>query len=115
MNYIFEYHRNKSREPIGCLIAYKVSDEEVRYGWSLCCKKDRFNREFGISTALGRSKKYDVDSLIEKIPESMIDHFCEFSRRAAKYYKRTDVPVLSREVIKEVKEEAEERKHGYWI
>ena len=102
---MFEYHRNTHRQPIGCFVAQKMNDEEVRYGWSLCCKKDKFNKRFGLQLAFNRVEKYDVDAMIKKIPESMIDQFCRFTQRAARYFKKTDVPVLTREVIKDAQAE----------
>lgn len=98
------YCRGKKR---GVMIAtlHPRNHSQVIIGWSMCHKKyDRFDRERGIYTALGRalawsndtrySSKESLDSLAFPtfIPSSMTYDFTVFVSRVAKYYKNCTMP-----------------------
>lgn len=51
---ISQYIRNKKNQKIGVIVAEKNSFGEVRIGWSLCNKKDEFNKALGIKIAVDR-------------------------------------------------------------
>lgn len=61
-------------------------------GWSLCNKRDRFNKEKGLAIALGRaalasemtaSERFDF---YNRVPDSLVDLFEEIRDRSEKYY-----------------------------
>ena len=88
---MFEYHRDPRRNPIGVLSA-KTIDGVVHFGWSLCKKDDRFDRDFGKSLADIRCEMDINRPILSHLPHSMFDHFSNFHERAAKYFKDAEVP-----------------------
>ena len=43
---MIQYIRDHKRKPIGVMLA-KSHDGKMNIGFSLCCKRDKFNKEFG--------------------------------------------------------------------
>ena len=89
---MFEYHRENNRRPIGVLTAVIISND-VRFGWSLCSKLDKFDKDFGLQLAEARAIKYKPNEIMyrAKLPNSMEKHLVEFSKRAQKYFKDKEV------------------------
>ena len=83
---VIQYVRNKKRVPYGVLVAVKNSDG-FTCGYSLCNKKDRFNKKRALEIALGRAGLTN-GGLYNGIPphevRKMIPAFFE---RCKKYYK----------------------------
>ena len=52
---MFEYHCNNKDRPIGVLVAQKNEEGEVEFGWSLCSKNDKFDKEWGLARAQDRA------------------------------------------------------------
>lgn len=87
---IKQYYRTKNGNPRGLIIAL---DKGI-YGWSLCSKKDVFNKKVGTSIAMGRAQKAALLSDDERfdyyqysVPNSMWELFTEINKRAYKYFK----------------------------
>ncbi|MCB0627919.1 MAG: hypothetical protein KDC43_29340 [Saprospiraceae bacterium] len=95
---MLEYHRNKKRVPVGVLVSL-IKDGEVRFGWSLCNKKDTFSKSKGKMIAERRAEKHSIDELIshDKVPQTLRNHLAEFSLRAHNYYQDKDVPHIDYE------------------
>lgn len=61
-------------------------------GWSLCSKKDSFDREKGIGIALGRAltalamDDNDREDFYMEVPDSLVDIFNDMIERAEKYF-----------------------------
>jgi hypothetical protein len=51
---LVSYLRHKNGERFGVVVAI----DRGRLGWSLCCPKDRFNKELGLKIAIGRAQYY---------------------------------------------------------
>jgi len=82
MSTLIEYIKDKKNNRRGVLVATK---ETVGFsiGWSLCCKKDKFNREFGQDIAIGRAERNSR----MKTPHSIHDKMVRFHNRAQRYFK----------------------------
>jgi len=108
------YIRDKKHNPYGVLLA-KKNGNSVSIGYSLCCKKDTFNKKMGRLIAEGRANVYKNSSLIAikhlnrqtdsfwehasdnenrtvKIPEGMQDTISEFVRRCREHYDECRFP-----------------------
>lgn len=75
--------------PVGVLVADLVPNEDgqtsdVRIGWSLCNRKDVFDRRMGLGLAARRMSK----NRHENIPDSMKDELAKFKERCARYFKQ---------------------------
>jgi hypothetical protein len=77
-----KYIRDDNRNPIGIIVAERRNNNII-YGWSFCCKKDRFNKEFGLKIAQGRL----LTGTVAKIPRVVEKTLENFKERAAKYFK----------------------------
>ena len=79
-----------NRSPIGVLISTKINGE-LRLGWSLCHKKDKFNIERGIEYACNRAMYHYHDS--EPLPQSITIQYHNFAVKSAKYFKTGDFKI----------------------
>jgi len=83
----------KSTKKKGVMVAIPINSA-VRFGWAMCHRRDKFNRELGKKIAMGRAlcenKNYDL-------PASMKRDFKKFVNRAERYYK--DKKIISNVVI----------------
>lgn len=76
---LVEYVRNRKKRPIGVVVAtgkYKV-------GWSLCDKKDEWDKEVGMAMAVGRAvlpKNEDPAQTVSRTVANM-------KQRAVEFYK----------------------------
>ena len=77
-----QYIRNKKNNPIGVLLADKI-DNDIQLGFSLCSKRDTYNKEKGMQIALHRLHHKGVLN----IPDSINELVDAFELRAAKYFK----------------------------
>lgn len=89
-----QYIRDKKNNPIGILLATQ-KDNVIHIGWSLCSKKDKFNKEKGMTIAEGRLNSYflPLDYYSTKFelkhPHSIqrdVDYIVD---RAKRYYNKT--------------------------
>ena len=73
----------------GDIIGIVVSTEHNKVGWSLCNKKDRFNKEIGLRIALNRAEYYGTNKnfLLEQVPYSIRKDVIEMYDRSEKYFK----------------------------
>jgi hypothetical protein len=78
---LVQYKRDKNRNPVGVVVARMV-DGQVRYGFSLCRKGDRFNKARALEIALGR-----VDAEVTICPNSLEQTFDIVVDRAKRYFK----------------------------
>ena len=81
---IIEYIRDKSRIPYGVLIAVK-SPDGYNIGYSLCNKKDRFNKRMALKIAIGRAN-FSSDC-VDSLPYVIAKKIPTFIERCKKYYK----------------------------
>lgn len=82
---VIQYVRNKKRVPYGVLVAVKNSDG-FTCGYSLCNKKDRFNKRMALKIALGRANFMNpVDAT--DAPHEVRKMIPAFFERCKKYYK----------------------------
>jgi hypothetical protein len=90
MNYrphaVIQYVRNKKGRPTGVIVAIK-SDQGFNVGYSLCNKKDRFDREMALKIAFGRAELHN--QIPAEVPREICRIIPDFIARCKKYY-RTD-------------------------
>ena len=86
MKMLVKYHRDKHSRPIGVLVAINIG-ESFRIGWSLCCKKDVFNKKRAKEIAIGRAQYYTIEDVEKSCPQTLRKAFAEMCKRACKYYK----------------------------
>jgi len=81
---------NKKHQPIGIVIAVKQPlklDQRIRVGWSLACKKDRFNKELGLKIAVNRA----LTDKPGRVPNSIVRNVESMVTRAERYFKGQNV------------------------
>lgn len=90
MQYIAKYLRKpNTKEPKGMLVAIKDEKGNIQYGWSLCDKKDSFNKKRAKEMALGRAKRGHGN----KMPHSFKSLFKEgFGDRCKSYFQTDEIP-----------------------
>lgn len=80
-NTLIQYVR-KNGLPVGVVVATMDRKKTLKMGWSLCCKRDRWNRNKAKLIALNRAwRGSDV-----KIPDSVMPTFDELHERATRYF-----------------------------
>lgn len=94
---IWEYVRDRKNRKVGVVIAYRTGEGNIMLGWSLCDKKDRFDRIIGLNKAIIRAKYLDLfqkvgnriwsHNMTDNVPHSVTDTFISVSERAKRYYK----------------------------
>lgn len=99
---VIQYVRGRRNIPHGVIVAVKVSDG-FRLGYSLCCKRDRFNKRMALKIALGRtetnatvtswptalaeSPHLQRDAIGDPIPHPVKKMLPSFLDRCKRYYK----------------------------
>lgn len=98
MNELITYVKNKRGEKIGLILATSFfaspndSDQkEVRLGWSMCCKKDRFDKERALQIARGRV----VAGTDKNVPHTLKPEFFKMVKRSERYFKGLPVAEVS--------------------
>jgi hypothetical protein len=81
---VIQYVRTKKRVPHGVIIALKIGSGFI-CGYSLCNKKDRFNKKMALKIAIGRADTRSV--IIEEAPHEVRKMLPSFVERCKKYYK----------------------------
>lgn len=90
---IIKHVRKVNGAPVATLVAEKTKKNEITVGWSLCNRKDNFNKHIGIDIATARlNRKNDTSS----IPHLVRHNMGGFIGRAMKYFKVTDVKVVGK-------------------
>lgn len=94
---VIQYIRSNKKIPYGVVVAIK-SDNGFRIGYSLCNKKDRFNKRMALKISLGRAEMSDDSDFVfatcsgfmgesTRIPHSVRKMLPKFHDRCKKYYK----------------------------
>ena len=103
MKHLVEYIRDSHNQKVGVLFA-KPSGTNFTVGYSLCCKEDKFDREFGLFLAERRAEKFekkspyvgsDDDMFIQtrhKFPGSIMPSLHHFVSRCSAYYQDLESP-----------------------
>lgn len=86
---IVKYLRDREWKPFGMLVATKT-ENGFMVGYSLCNKKDKFDRNAGFRIAFGRS--YSWKSLPEKLPKDVERALPSFIERCKRYYRTENEP-----------------------
>lgn len=86
---VIQYVRNKKRIPYGVVVAVKDGDQGYQIGFSLCNKKDRFNKKMALKIAIGRAflKGSAYRSCYHSAPRDVDRMLLIFNARCDKYYK----------------------------
>jgi hypothetical protein len=82
---LLSYYREDGK-PVGCIAAVGP----LMVGWSLCSKKDTFNKKLARIIAIGRAKKPERAALTlaaANVPYRFMDKVCEMYERSTKYFK----------------------------
>lgn len=92
--YINNY-RSASLNRIGVMVAVNFNNS-IHIGWSKCCKKDKFNKDFGTMVAINRA----LSGKFSKIPDSIKDDIERFTLRVKEYEERKNVKCEAIEVVR---------------
>ena len=91
---IIQYVRDRKNTPHGVIVALKAEDGSFRVGYSLCNKKDRFNKQMALKIAMGRADlsschtwRLYPESLAFVMPHPVKKMIPAFLDRCKKYYK----------------------------
>ncbi len=88
-------------DPYGVLVAMNLGGV-LHTGYSLCCKKDHFEKSWGKWVASERARKHEGLKASAKWPEDVIAAWGRFADRMRKYYKLDDndeIPDLTTEEL----------------
>lgn len=80
---LIEYYRNEN----GIRQGVVVSTGKNIVGWSLCNKKDKFEKERGIQIALARANKISEGGTVKKTPFTLQPLVDKMLKRSSKYFK----------------------------
>jgi hypothetical protein len=83
---VIQYVRNNKNIPQGVLVAIK-SEDGFRIGYSLCNKKDRFNKRMALKIAIGRAEFSSDPAVVSVMPHPVKKMASAFWARCRKYYK----------------------------
>lgn len=81
---IIQYIRNNKGKPLGILVATK-DDKGFSIGYSLCNKRDRFDKERGLDIAFGRADTWTL--IPHDMPRVISENVPGFLERCKKYYR----------------------------
>ena len=94
---IWQYVRDRKNRKVGVVIAYRTDEGNIMLGWSLCNKKDKFDKTIALNKATQRAKHIGVFQKIgnriwsynmeDNVPRSITNTFINVSERAKRYYK----------------------------
>lgn len=79
------YRTNFQNTPVGCVVALRI-DGDIHFGWSLCNKKDRFNKIISLNRAINRCFKDDLSMDAPPLVKNYLDRLWE---RANKYFHKS--------------------------
>lgn len=83
---VVQYVRNNKRIPYGVVVGVKTP-EGFALGYSLCNKKDRFNKKMALKIALGRATYSSCKPPVGVEPHDIRKMMPAFFERCKKYYK----------------------------
>lgn len=109
MKYIYKYVKKRSRGKYAVLLVAadpSSPDKEPTVGGSMCCKKDVWDRQFGVKLALARAscKRFSIPlsqalqyaNVGGKIPESLRDELEKIVERGKRYFMNDhEIPVTA--------------------
>lgn len=72
---------NADGKHVGVAIAYKI-DGAIRIGWSVCNRKDKYNKQMADKIARGRAA--ECSAVVP--PKFVLDQLAQFATRAEKYF-----------------------------
>lgn len=84
---VIQYVRSRKNIPHGVLVAVKCEDG-FRLGYSLCNRKDRFNKRMALKIAIGRAE-IGAGYASADLPHPVAKMIPDFTSRCKKYYKVT--------------------------
>ena len=85
---IYQFVHNRRRQKVGVVLAKKLADGRVGFGWSLCNPKDEFKKEHAISIASGRAENFGG---IDNMPRSIYGDYNVIVDRAKRYFKNSEI------------------------
>lgn len=91
-NYLKTYIRDKNRNPKGVAVVVLDEDGQFKFGYSLCCPKDQFDKELGTKIALRRANDRSLgfgQALCPLVPERrelITSYYLGLERRASRYF-----------------------------
>lgn len=81
---IYQFVHNRRRQKVGVVLAKKMANNSVGFGWSLCNPKDQFNKNYALAIAEGRADNFGG---IDSVPHSVSKDFDVIIDRANRYFK----------------------------
>lgn len=80
----------RDRRPIGVVVSF-VENNKIHYGWSLCNKLDRFDKEVGISLAIQRAvpvAQLSKNALNREVAQTVTKDLASMIDRSEAYFRR---------------------------
>jgi hypothetical protein len=97
MNSIFEYIKDSKGHLIGVLLALKAADDSaVAVSWSICNRRDRFDKARGVGIAMTRAHYILTQHRFYGAPiksKRITKQYDAFRARAMKYFRTDDVKI----------------------
>jgi hypothetical protein len=94
---VIQYIRNNKRIPYGVVVGVKTPEGlGFALGYSLCNKKDRFNKKMALKIALGRATFNGCKTTEVNEPRDIRKVMPVFFERCKKYYKVSDARSIIR-------------------
>lgn len=85
--YLKEFIRNEKQQPIGIAVAVKEGDQ-ILYGFSLCHRNDRFDKELGLKIATQRAIAGEYNMPLSKASrDKILAHYDSLVKRSLRYFK----------------------------
>jgi len=79
----------KGKKKKGVVVAVPVNEDKVKFGWSMCHRRDKFDKDFGKKIAIERA----LCNRSITAPKSIKKDLEGFIARATRYYKDKSVLV----------------------
>lgn len=83
---VIQYVRNKDNTPQGVIVALKKGNG-FNIGYSLCNKKDKFDKSLALKIAIGRAQSDFESEKVRMVPQKIKNIVPSFLARCRKYYK----------------------------
>lgn len=99
-NQLIKYIRkDKTREPKGIIVSF-VEDNKIYIGYSLCSKRDAWDKELGFKIAINRAIFYGNNECLQyPIAQSAKNEFIKMTERSERFFKGFDLPSNIKEIM----------------
>lgn len=91
--------KDKTKEPKGIIVSF-TEDNKIYVGYSLCSKRDAWDKELGFKIAINRAYFYgDNEYQIYPIAQSAKNEFVKMIERSERFFKGANLPSNIKEIF----------------